>query len=471
MTSPLPRPGKITAPFLRRLGFAVGVGLLCAQPLSAETVTLTLEQTRAYARQAVLRGNTQLAEDLARAILQRAPQDPQSYMVLAAVALQRGQMEDGIAHARRAFHLGQTQAARYEAARLVALTSAQMANDIQAQFWFRRAVLNAPTPQDKQRSLRDLQTVRARNPIKFSFDASITPVGNLNGGATGETFEIDGKPINGQISPDGQALSGIAAVVDVGVRLRLRQSDTAKTSLRLRGFARNAYLSDAAKAKAPEARGSDFNYRLIEVGLWHETRIAPAKGTFRIGLDRGQTWFGGQRNDQYWRLTTGYGWSPAAHRQTDLVFTQERRRKSTPEVDHARRAQVSFARQRVGGDLVLWGLALHDLRSPSAKRRARGADLYFRYTWAKPITPMDLSATTTLGASATLYPDYNVGAIIVPGGRRDYALFARLDLTLNDLSYAGFSPTVGLYLDQTWSNVSRFDTRSLGVSFGLRSQF
>ena len=60
---------------------------------------------------------------------------------------------------------------------------------------------------------------------------------------------------------------------------------------------------------------------------------------------------------------------------------------------------------------------------------------------------------------------------VVPGGREDLRVFASVNAFFPDYSYAGFAPVVTLSASRTDSNVSRFDTNDLSLSFTFRSTF
>jgi hypothetical protein len=59
----------------------------------------------------------------------------------------------------------------------------------------------------------------------------------------------------------------------------------------------------------------------------------------------------------------------------------------------------------------------------------------------------------------------------VPGGREDRRLSVTLAAELSDWSLAGFEPVVSLEAARTESNVTRFDSDSLGLGFSIRSSF
>ncbi len=59
----------------------------------------------------------------------------------------------------------------------------------------------------------------------------------------------------------------------------------------------------------------------------------------------------------------------------------------------------------------------------------------------------------------------------MPGGRSDERLFASVQATFVDYSYAGFSPLVRLNAGRTESNVSRFNLTELSLDIGIRSTF
>lgn len=90
------------------------------------------------------------------------------------------------------------------------------------------------------------------------------------------------------------------------------------------------------------------------------------------------------------------------------------------------------------------------------------------YALGEPVGPARLGVT--LGASWTEFPDYAV-IFPVPGGRQDERVFARIEAAFEGWTVAGFAPVVSLDAARSDSNVSRFDTESLGLGVTLRSTF
>ena len=61
--------------------------------------------------------------------------------------------------------------------------------------------------------------------------------------------------------------------------------------------------------------------------------------------------------------------------------------------------------------------------------------------------------------------------LIDASSRNDDAVFASLDVTFSEIDYAGFVPRVSLIAQRTSSNISRFETSSTALSFGIESKF
>ena len=95
------------------------------------TVDIPISEARNIATQALVAGDAALAMQVAQVILTQAPDDRAALIVVAAAAPQLGDAEAGRRAGARAWTVSQTDAQKYEAARLTAL-AADMAMSVSA---------------------------------------------------------------------------------------------------------------------------------------------------------------------------------------------------------------------------------------------------------------------------------------------------------------------------------------------------
>jgi hypothetical protein len=121
-----------------------------------------------------------------------------------------------------------------------------------------------------------------------------------------------------------------------------------------------------------------------------------------------------------------------------------------------------------GEDRLTLAVSRNLVRSDNRNQASEGWGLRASYALGEAVGPARLSFTA--GASWTDFPDYSLFGPI-PGGRQDRRVFARAEAVFEDWSFAGFAPVLSLDAARTESNVSRFDTDSVGVGISLRSTF
>ena len=121
-----------------------------------------------------------------------------------------------------------------------------------------------------------------------------------------------------------------------------------------------------------------------------------------------------------------------------------------------------------GGDKLGLTLNLRNTTSDFFNARSTSATLRASYAFGKQVGPAKVSAGLTAGYAD--YPDF-AALFAVPGGRQDRSVYADVDFFFPDIDYAGFAPNLRISAGRTSSNVSRYETRQLSVSLGIRSKF
>ncbi|MGR3269344.1 surface lipoprotein assembly modifier [Thalassococcus profundi] len=441
-----------------------------SQQGGGDEVVLSLPQMRVAAMRAVSAGQYEIAINLAHAMLAAHPDDSFSHFVIAQAFLRNGQPTEARPAAKLSYRLADTPVQRHEAARLAALSEAMDERFLPAQFWLRRAVQAAPDEKMRARTVREFRAARRAAKLHLTFGLSVAPSSNVNGGASEELNVVDGVPLVGILSPDAQALSGYVAQGDLRARYRLRRSEWSQTQLHGALQVRRVTLSDEARDKAPNAKGSTYNSTLFDFGLSHTQKLNEAGTLLTGGGFLGRTWYGGDPAYDYGRASLTLS-QPLGDR-TSLSFGglyREQWNDGGPYADVETTGwQAGVTHYLTNDDRLSLSLARSESLSDNTQQTSDGDTLSLGYARAEPVGPVRISAA--FSATRKAYPDYRV-FIPVPGGREDTEYGATLDLTLHDFDYYGFVPNVRLQAERTDSNVSRFDTETFSISIGFESAF
>lgn len=438
-------------------------------------VRLTLDQARATARQALAQGRPSVALQLATGLLQADPEDAEAHYIIALASLSLGDTGTSRGAARRAFHYSGPPAERYAAARVAARTAYADGRFTASQFWLRRAVQAAPTDEARAKAISDFRVARRRNPLRFDISAAVRPSNNFSGGTTLDRYRIeDSLWVN--VPDTQQALSGTRASVNLQLQYRLRDSARNETSLTGFGTISRARLSDEAREIAPTVQDSDFDYSYAQLGVRHRQLLGAGRTELVLGLERGRRWEQGAPS-----YTQRSGSATINHRLgtrtrlsfgvqgADLHFVE------TPgRLYFTRRGFVTLGYTRANGDRLTGTLqGLRTLSDIDLQTNDAGSAI-LRYDWAAPLGPVRVGASLRRNwAHYPTYPylDSSFRIVELDGGRKDVGHTLSLDMTVFQLDYAGFTPTVTLETSKTDSNVPGYTTDSLGVSIGFRSAF
>lgn len=435
----------------------------------AEPVSLTIDQTRALAREALARGDTGTAIAAARGLLQADPKDPLAYFILSHAHAAQGDLSLGRKAAAYAFRYAATAPDKVSAGEQAARLAAAQDRPGLAQLWLRRTAIHVDDPAAKDRMARDYNHLRQVNPFTFNLVTSVRPSSNVNNGADSSLQVIEGLPVTGILSGAAQALSGTIATADLALGYRLNASETGRTTLGLRLYTKHVALSSEAQALAPTLSNSDLAAQVADLSLRHAGRAA--RGAWGALGAVGQTRSGGQSIYRFVRL--------GGHRTLPLGDTgaltfraaiEDRLSLSGVRYDStARTFGLTYGLRLDGGDRFALSLGLRDTDAVFRNDIAQNLSLRAAYSLGRPVGPVTLDAAVTLGYEDR--PFYRSGPLVVPGGRQDRSALADLTMTFQDLDYAGFVPSLQLRAARTRSNDSRFTTREMSLSFGITSRF
>jgi len=459
---------------MRLCGLICGaaLSLFCLWPAGAaraeaasEAVTVTLAEAREIARRAVARGQAGLARHVALGLLQADPEDALALLVLSAAEAQLNNPEAATEAGRRAFRAAPDDSHRYEAATLTAQALTRAGRHQQAKLWLRRAGQTAPNDRARAMAKANHRAVSRASPLSMQFSLSVAPSSNVNNGSERDSVLILGQQF--QLAGVNRALSGTEATLGAHLGWRLSETARSRSEATLRLVARKVGLSSEAKAMAPGARGSDYDYALVEAGFAHRVRPGETPLVWTFGTVAGHSWSGGRDLADYLRLEAGAEYAPDSRSGLALRFGAERQWRRDDASFGADILSVSATGVRVleNGDRVSLTLGLRDTQSANARVDHHALSAQAEWQKASPIHGVGLNA----GVSLTLR---RYGATAgFPAGRDDVQMGARVGLVFERLDYMGFAPTLDLTATRTRSDFVLNDARSLGVSFGVRSTF
>lgn len=447
----------------------LGTGAVPADP--APQAGYTLEEARLLGLAAIESGRPDVAAQIARALLQGDPEDSFAHFLLARAALDAGALPEAGAAARLAFRYADTPVQRQQSARLVALAAWNQRHLNAAQRWLRRATVAAP-PEARAATLREFTAVRAANPLDLTLQFSATPSDNVNNGAASQYNIIDGVPVVGWLSADGQALSGVTTAMRAGATYRLPGSAEGRnTWLGARLDLRRVDLSSEARAAAPDLDPRAYDSARAEVSVRHVIRLPGRPWELSGDIGAGLQTEAGEFDYRFLRAGTTYLRGFDERTAGSLALAVERR--GTVEGQDAPVFATSLSlgvkRSLPGADVLSLSAFASHLDTPVSGRSSTTVGAEIAWDRGRKIGPALLSMR--LSYAETQFPDYRVGVILVPGGRQDRAVTAAADLTFPGVSVQGFSPRITFTHSNTTSNVSRFETRRTGVLFGLTASF
>ncbi len=478
-----------------RLRCALLLAVLAVVPVwaAAQQTTITLDQARQIARQALLSQNPQLALEIGKTLLEADPRDPDALLIVAAAQAQLGNPINGRRAAARAYRNTDNRIQKFDAATIAASLAARAERLTLSQVWLRRASLHTDDPAEQQGLARAYGRVRAQNPWRFNLETALRPSSNVNNGAnTGEQIVdgIDAVDL-GRLSASAQALSGVIAQADLELGYRLRGTAQSRTELATRVRIRRVDLSDEARTKAndvrqallalgvpprlipPDPKNRGFGSTYADLTLRHTWRVGTAPGgTAMLAAGVGTYWYGTREEARLARMEARRTWALSEGRSFTLYGSLLRRDEvgSTASDSVTVGLLGSYAQRLENGAQWSAGLSVSDTRSDQVNIDSATWTVRTRYRFARKWGPAQASAGVSL--TSTDYATYAlIPGLFAPGGRQDEAAYADLTLFFEEYDYLGFAPEVTLRAGQRRSNVSRFDSEELSISVGIQSKF
>jgi len=185
-----------------------------------------------------------------------------------------------------------------------------------------------------------------------------------------------------------------------------------------------------------------------------------------LGLVAGRNWYAGNPLTGYLRASFGQRFKQSDQSQWNYQISGERQLRQ----DNASRsatvltAQAGWRYTFGGGTPLVWNLRLRDTRSRAS---SIGHDAIFTgLRYAPRIRIAGASMAWSMGLETRFYDKPNFGI-----QRKDRRASLGLTLFFRNVDYYGFAPTVSLSWSRDASNVSLYDSETVGLSIGLRSAF
>ena len=435
-----------------------------AQAAAPANQQLSVPQARALAHQAALRGDLPLADALSSALLAQNPDDPQALLVRAIIARGVGQLDDAHDAAARAYRNSDIPALSFDAAMLAADIQARRGKFTSAQIWLRRADQVAPDAPRQQIVAQAYQHVVRRNPLQMQLRFTARPSNNVNNGAETIVIDIGGLPF--VLDPSGQQLGGFEASTGASISYRLSGSETQRTEALGEFYFRKIWLNSSAKANAPGAEGSDFDYGVLIGGLRHSRLIWPEIGVSRITGLVGHSWYGGDELARWGELQLGQTVEQGAGRRLNfgMVLRTEKRLDDDINSAYSLALTAEMLRPADGGGRYSVGGAFKNVWSDSATIDHFSTTLFASRAFDRIGT---IRPSVRASVEQRIYHKFATA----PGGREDLSLSLGVDVVWPEISYYGFQPRLSLQARRTHSNVDIYDRNEYSIGLTAVSRF
>jgi hypothetical protein len=445
---------------------------LAAGQANAQSTPLTPAEVRVAAQAALAGGDLPLAEALARALLDRDPADPVGLAILSQIALGAGATGDAFTFARDLYRSLPPGPDRYVAARIAAFAALQDGRLRTATLWLRRALIDAPDQAAVEQTITDARAVRAQDPWRLSFNFSIAPSDNVNGGSENDTIFVLGFPL--RIPVDERALAGVAATYDFGATYRLTETEQRAINLGLRLSGREIwfpsetvdYIREETPTNQSPVTASDFAQTRLTASLTADYAL----GAGNLGLQSQLSRQFVGHDLEYDSLRLALSYSRPLSEQLALgggLSLEGRDMADAPDQVRwgvfSRVSYLAADRRRLSA-LIAWD----DVASDQNSVASTALTLELGYAPGRQIGPFDMSFS--VGATWTDY-DRFVNSLTGPDGRQDQRTYVNATFGLPDVQWAGFSPEIRLGWEQLDSDYFLAERDGVTLDLGVRSSF
>jgi len=189
------------------------------------------------------------------------------------------------------------------------------------------------------------------------------------------------------------------------------------------------------------------------------------RGRLNLGVEAGQSFYGGSRYSNYTRIA--FGQSIATDRSTQYRFGANYEWQNGQATTDLDRIVLSTGRvkRHKSGNVSSVTLAFEQTSSINARAEYTSVLVKGGMALAKPV--MGAKVRFNLGAELRDF-DFSQHS---PDGRRDMRVFADATAVFENIDYYGFSPAATVSISRTNSNIGLYDVNRFGVSLGIKSSF
>lgn len=432
-----------------------------AQPAIAE-VTLSPTEAKKAAENLLSSGQIATAVEILTVLVRRDPNDVKSLILLSHAHRKLADYPEAKSAARSAWNTATTDETKYFAAIAMAQALSSGGNRSMAQIWLRRAAHVAPSQAHRVKAAKDFQYVKSRNPLSLNLSFGMAPSNNVNGAPIDNTFVLGGLVF---VNPSAVPISGITFSSAISARHSFNIQDNQRDHFRL-DWAQSDVVFTESSLPVGISEG-DFNYRQLQAG-WGRELVNPENGSRQsIGLSGTRFWYAGEHLSDEISLSYGRVTPKEDHR----VFNWGASLGYTSRIDNADRSGVTGTANfgwhlpRKSGASLGFDTQLKRVKTNSNALNHAQLKAGLNYTLAKPV----LNARTQVGLSGSFRLDDT--PVYQSDARTDLGVTLSTTFFFQDFDIYGFAPKISVNANRTFSNVTRFDTQSLGFNIGVQSVF
>ncbi|ALI56483.1 hypothetical protein SAMN05444421_10474 [Celeribacter marinus] len=448
-------------------GFMILASPTCAQTV-APVLQLSQNEVLALVETQLISGRADLALKLVDGLLATRPDVYPAHLIRIDALRRLGRTDAALRAARAAWRAAPNASERTRVARLASVEAYKDGKTFQSKLWLRRASNTADTPAQKRGIARNFNEIRRYDPWTTNFSFSISPSSNVNNGAQGDVYSVDGSPWIGTVDAQSQALSGYRISASAAARHRWEKARGLSLYTGVSISNTLVKLSSTAKTDAPDAVETDYDFG-------------------RISLEFGGTKAIGKRHAVAWDIAAGRVFSGRAPYSDTLsaTITDIRALTNGSVIRNSLEARGTFAvsPDRADAHSLRYSVGLTPAKTArgsfnhaayvervfsDASTLARDSyGVSTKFTAANPV--FGTQAYFAIGAEFSRYETYPF--VNTPVTRSDKTLFGVASFTFTDQAIYGFAPELKINFGQTWSNMSRFDTRTTAIGLGIKSAF
>ncbi len=428
---------------------------------AAETVV-----SPADARQAaavfLTQGHPQAALDVTTVLLTRDPHDVEALILQAHAQRTLKDFPSAQASAREAWRHSTTDEQKFASARTMAQALSSGNKKSRAMLWLRRAAHVAPTEQMRASIARDYRFVRMTNPVSLRFRFGISPSDNVNNAPRSNRIILGGLLFEDETAIP---LSGIEARVGIDLRYNFNVSQTRRDFARASWDQIRVFITDDNKPAS--VKDSDFRYTRLETAIGRDFKTSAKAPNRSVSLSLGRIWSGKSHlsdeiRGRYRETHTLHdGGSFTWHTSIGYADRQDNALRSGTTT----RIGIIWSKYTMGGSRLSLIGGLSRTNTDSAVVTHDGWTVGATYSLGRPI--MGALATFSAYGNFRRYDE----AVYGPDPRRDDSVVLSTSLFFKDFDTYGFAPKVTFTARRTDSNITRFDTRQIGLSIGFESVF